>query len=243
MQLISFEEYRGMSESCLRARLDLYANGSVRQHSNEVGELAGQFLPIIGICPDLAREIAGWHDIGKIGVDEAILLKDGPLDDKEFAEIKRHPVIGLEIINRAGFKVSEITKDVIIGHHLRFLSSIRNSFRISSYPAFSFDPVRDIYHCHGRIFSVENDLPRAVMAILDSLQAGTDYILRPNHKGTNTLANVSSTIYAGINRGMYSPFQKVNTIIKRLFPSIVQYRSKMLDRIEIDNLLEKEFGA
>ena len=38
------------------------------------------------------------HDLGKIGIDDAILRKPGRLTDEEFAEIKRHPVIGHDII-------------------------------------------------------------------------------------------------------------------------------------------------
>jgi HD-GYP domain-containing protein (c-di-GMP phosphodiesterase class II) len=37
------------------------------------------------------------HDIGKIGVPDAILLKPGPLDDDEMKVIRRHPVIGEQI--------------------------------------------------------------------------------------------------------------------------------------------------
>jgi len=38
------------------------------------------------------------HDLGKIGVSESILRKPGKLTDEEFKEIKRHPVIGSEIL-------------------------------------------------------------------------------------------------------------------------------------------------
>lgn len=39
------------------------------------------------------------HDIGKLGIPEAILNKDGPLDEKEWAEIRRHPQIGWDILH------------------------------------------------------------------------------------------------------------------------------------------------
>jgi putative nucleotidyltransferase with HDIG domain len=38
------------------------------------------------------------HDIGKIGVEDRILRKQGPLDEKEFEQMKKHPEIGAEII-------------------------------------------------------------------------------------------------------------------------------------------------
>ncbi|PNU20446.1 HD-GYP domain-containing protein [Geothermobacter hydrogeniphilus] len=41
------------------------------------------------------------HDIGKIGIHDAILLKPGPLTDEEFAEMKRHVRYGLDIVGRS----------------------------------------------------------------------------------------------------------------------------------------------
>lgn len=40
------------------------------------------------------------HDVGKIGVDDAILRKPGKLTDEEFAAIKAHTVIGAQILSR-----------------------------------------------------------------------------------------------------------------------------------------------
>ncbi|MBA3314072.1 MAG: HD-GYP domain-containing protein [Planctomycetota bacterium] len=39
------------------------------------------------------------HDVGKIGVDDQILRKNGPLTDEEFAQVKKHPVIGYNILS------------------------------------------------------------------------------------------------------------------------------------------------
>ncbi|HHY52795.1 MAG TPA: HD-GYP domain-containing protein [Clostridiales bacterium] len=44
--------------------------------------------------------LAVLHDIGKIGVNPAILKKPGPLTDKEWVEIKRHPEIGWRIVKK-----------------------------------------------------------------------------------------------------------------------------------------------
>ena len=41
---------------------------------------------------------AHLHDIGKIGVPDAVLNKEGKLTDEEFAYIKKHPIIGARII-------------------------------------------------------------------------------------------------------------------------------------------------
>lgn len=70
-------------------------------HSDRVGLLARQLALAIGLDEETARryEIAGLvHDIGKIGVPEAVLCKPGRLTDEEFALIKLHPEIGHRIL-------------------------------------------------------------------------------------------------------------------------------------------------
>jgi putative two-component system response regulator len=52
---------------------------------------------------------APLHDIGKIGVRDHILLKPGRLDDAEFAEMKRHTVLGEEALSRAEQKLGRST--------------------------------------------------------------------------------------------------------------------------------------
>ena len=58
------------------------------------------------------------HDIGKIGVSEAILRKPGPLTEQEWLEIRKHPIIGESIIQPMRFanKVGPIVR----GHHERW---------------------------------------------------------------------------------------------------------------------------
>ncbi len=64
-------------------------------------------------------EVAGrLHDIGKIGIKDSILLKPGSLTDEEFAEIKKHPVIGADIVEQLGFWKRE--QEIIRSHHERF---------------------------------------------------------------------------------------------------------------------------
>lgn len=58
------------------------------------------------------------HDIGKIGIDDSILRKPAPLDDKEIEIMKKHPQIGLEILS----KVKHLS-DIVVGtfsHHEKY---------------------------------------------------------------------------------------------------------------------------
>jgi putative two-component system response regulator len=62
----------------------------------------------------LLRYGAILHDIGKVGVSEAILCKPGPLDDREWEEMRQHPVVGEQICSQLRF-----ARDVgpMIRHH------------------------------------------------------------------------------------------------------------------------------
>jgi putative two-component system response regulator len=53
-----------------------------------------------GAVIDLISQSAQLHDIGKVGIPDAILLKPGRLSDEEFENIKRHTLIGAEVIRR-----------------------------------------------------------------------------------------------------------------------------------------------
>ncbi|MBW2646991.1 MAG: HD domain-containing protein [Deltaproteobacteria bacterium] len=64
------------------------------------------------------RRACVLHDVGKIGISETILNKPGGLTNEEFAEIKKHPAKGAEIIRDIPF-LEDITK-VIYHHHERF---------------------------------------------------------------------------------------------------------------------------
>lgn len=62
------------------------------------------------------------HDIGKVGIQDYILLKPGPLTTEEFEIMKRHPVIGYDAMNDpshdlGGNTFIEMVKDIILYHH------------------------------------------------------------------------------------------------------------------------------
>lgn len=92
-----------------------------KQHSSRVTLLASTLARAVG-CSDEEREIlnvAGLlHDIGKIGIRDAILLKPGRLDAEEFRIIQQHPVIGYDIMGHLGLWTRE--KQIVRHHHERF---------------------------------------------------------------------------------------------------------------------------
>ncbi|MDL4841044.1 HD domain-containing phosphohydrolase [Aquibacillus rhizosphaerae] len=93
-------------------------------HSIRVAEFAVEIGEEIGLTIqelDLLRKSALLHDIGKIGVRDDVLLKDGKLTEEEFYQIKQHPSIGADILNRINPKNAMIS--LIPGvkyHHERY---------------------------------------------------------------------------------------------------------------------------
>jgi HD-GYP domain-containing protein (c-di-GMP phosphodiesterase class II) len=92
-----------------------------KQHSASVSGYAVSIARENGCSPEeIAKlDISGnLHDIGKIGIPDSILLKPGQLTDDEYEIIKKHPVIGSNIIGHLGMWTDE--QGIIRHHHERF---------------------------------------------------------------------------------------------------------------------------
>jgi PAS domain S-box-containing protein len=71
------------------------------EHSKQVVELASAVAGRLGLDQDATREVeqvALLHDIGKVGIPDTILQKQGPLDDQEWQLMRQHPIVGEHII-------------------------------------------------------------------------------------------------------------------------------------------------
>ena len=95
-----------------------------RGHSERVSALAAAIAEEMGL-PDKDVErirIAGlFHDIGKVGVPDAVLLKPGKLTKEEFEEIKQHPVDGEKIM--ASYAPFKELLPIVRQHHERYNGS------------------------------------------------------------------------------------------------------------------------
>ena len=92
-----------------------------RGHSERVALLAGQMAKAMKLPEKIVEQyrIAGLvHDVGKIGVPEAVLRKPARLTDEEFAEIKKHPRLGYEILK--GILPLEAVLPGVLHHHERW---------------------------------------------------------------------------------------------------------------------------
>ncbi len=87
------------------------------EHCRQLGILSERMASVLGLDErqQMTIRIGGYlHDIGKIGIADAVLLKPGPLTDTEMAEMRRHSEIGAAIL-----EVYEAMSDIaqIVRHH------------------------------------------------------------------------------------------------------------------------------
>jgi len=114
-----FEQTIGALANAVDAR-DKYTRG----HSNRVSHISVQMARVMKL-PEHEVEKIQWagllHDVGKIGIRDNILLKEGPLDREERFLMNQHPTIGAEIVAPAR-QLSE-EAPLIKAHHEWFNGS------------------------------------------------------------------------------------------------------------------------
>ena len=96
---------------------DTYTRG----HSDRVSEfsvLIGEKLGLTEKQIQILRIGGLFHDIGKIGIPDSILLKTEKLTDEEYSEIKKHPSIGAHILGTA--KIFQDIIPIVEHHHERY---------------------------------------------------------------------------------------------------------------------------
>src|SRR5262245_8375667 len=90
-------------------------------HSKRVSEYTlylAREMSVDATLLEVIRRGAMLHDIGKIGISDAILLKPGKLTEDEWVEMQKHPQIGYWILD--GIEALKPASDVVLSHHERF---------------------------------------------------------------------------------------------------------------------------
>lgn len=83
----------------------LERDSQLGHHTTTVADLASALAAeagLVGAAAKLVRVAAELHDVGKLALPEALLLKPEPLDDAEWRLVKEHTLIGERIVSRAG---------------------------------------------------------------------------------------------------------------------------------------------
>jgi putative nucleotidyltransferase with HDIG domain len=148
-----------------------------RGHSERVGVYSSKIAREIGLPRELIERvyIAGLlHDVGKIGVRDAVITKPDRLTDSEYEEIKQHPEIGAKILEPVSF-LSDVVE--CVRHHHEWFDGCNRG-----YP--------------DRIGGDKIPLPSRIILVADTVEAMTSD--RPYRKSMNLEAVVAElSKYAG----------------------------------------------
>jgi HD-GYP domain-containing protein (c-di-GMP phosphodiesterase class II) len=113
------QTYQGTAEA-LAAALEA-KDAYTADHAHSIAELAVQVGRELGLDEGELRDLrygAVFHDIGEIAVPDAILNKPGPLDEDERAIVRRHPVVGEQILAPVPFLAG--VRRIVRHDHERF---------------------------------------------------------------------------------------------------------------------------
>jgi putative two-component system response regulator len=100
-----------------------YRDDDTRRHTERVGALAALLAERVGPPAEFVETIryaAPLHDIGKLGIPDAILLKPGRLTEGEHAQMQTHTTIGAAILAGGTFPVLQVGEIIALTHHERW---------------------------------------------------------------------------------------------------------------------------
>jgi putative two-component system response regulator len=100
-----------------------YRDDETGQHTKRVGAMAGRIGTALGLDTDFVEMVgraAALHDVGKIGVPDAILLRPGSLTAGEFAVVRTHTAIGSRILSGSRSPLLQLAEEVALAHHERW---------------------------------------------------------------------------------------------------------------------------
>ena len=100
-----------------------YRDDDTGEHTRRVGETAARIAEALGwAAPDveLLRRAAPLHDVGKIAISDAILLKPAPLMPEELQLMKRHTQLGAQMLSGGRFPLLQLAEQIALTHHERW---------------------------------------------------------------------------------------------------------------------------
>ncbi|WP_243713393.1 response regulator [Luteimonas terrae] len=105
------------------ARAIAYRDASTSANLERVAAVAGMVAEAMGLFEDEVRMIelaAPLHDIGKIAIPDAILMKPGPLTAEEMATMREHPQIGYELLSNSENRFIQLSALIALRHQERY---------------------------------------------------------------------------------------------------------------------------
>lgn len=92
-------------------------------HARRVGVASAELAAMLGLPRadiEVLRLAAPLHDLGKIGIADAILHKPGKLTVEEFEEVKKHTDLGGRLLSGSNFAILRVAEDIARHHHERW---------------------------------------------------------------------------------------------------------------------------
>jgi putative two-component system response regulator len=100
-----------------------YRDDDTGEHCRRVGDLSYEIALEYGLPysdAELIRLAAPLHDIGKVGIPDAVLRKPGRLTEEEFSEIKTHTLVGAQILANSRSEILQTAYAIALHHHERW---------------------------------------------------------------------------------------------------------------------------
>lgn len=100
-----------------------YRDDATGEHTRRVGALAARVGEVMGLewqVVDHLRRAAPLHDVGKIAIPDAILLKPAALTDAEFEVMKAHTTVGANLLSNGRSELIRTAETIALSHHERW---------------------------------------------------------------------------------------------------------------------------
>ena len=115
---------KSYADTILRlARASRYKDEETGAHIDRLSHYSRSLALSIGWRTSEAQKLfvaAPMHDVGKIGVPDAVLGKQGPLTDEEWLIIRLHPQVGANLLEGSHSPLLEMAREVALTHHERW---------------------------------------------------------------------------------------------------------------------------
>ena len=161
---------------------------------------------------DILYNAAPMHDVGKIGIPDHILLKPGSLDAAEWAQIKRHPEIGAEIIGQHSDELLQAARTIALCHHEKWDGS--------GYPQ--------------GLKGKEIPLMARIVALADVFDALTS--ARPYKKAwplEEALGHIEAQVGIHFDPGLIGPFRRALPQMLKIREQFADYHGTLEDSVAV----------
>jgi putative two-component system response regulator len=100
-----------------------YKDEDTARHTRRVGAYSEAIAKAYGLDPSACHDIrlaSPMHDIGKVAIPDALLLKSGKLTEQEFAVMQRHTLVGCDILRESKSSLLQLAAEIAGSHHERW---------------------------------------------------------------------------------------------------------------------------